>query len=262
MKSTQPFIKFAISGGASPSTSIRVELYKNGAIITQIKNAWPILTINNEVGIYKYTITEEEIQSLINEVQKLKNLNAYYGEKLPGSLKYHLTVSDEDTDQIIRWDHFASIPKVLEDLNETLQQLLKNSLQYNDQTIKMSLETSSNTTQNNATIYIQNTGKVAVTIILPEHTILKKRTLLIAHKEQNDSAYLNLPTIYSDGIPFQFETTESSFTIATNERLSFSNTLLLEKNKTWYAMMEVQLKVNTTTNTLAHCFLLAKGIQN
>ncbi|QHI34701.1 hypothetical protein IMCC3317_00440 [Kordia antarctica] len=262
MKSTQPFIKFAITGGASPSTSIRVELYKNGDVITQIKNAWPVITTNDEVGIYKYAITEAEIQSLITEAHKQKNLNSYYGEKLPGSLKYHLTISDDTNDKIIRWDHFASLPKALENFSESLQQLLKNSLQYNDQTIKISLEISSKNTQNNATIYIHNTGKMPVTIILPEHTILKKRTLLIAHKEENDSAYLNLPAIYSDGIPFQFETTESSFTIATDEKVSFSNTLLLEKNKTWYAMMEVQLKINTTTNTVAHCFLLAKGIQN
>lgn len=69
-------------------------------------------------------LSEDKVQELSHNLEKIKKLNSYYSEKQSRSLKYLLTISDDTDHQTIRWDHFSALPKVLKNLSESASTIL------------------------------------------------------------------------------------------------------------------------------------------
>ncbi len=258
MQHSQPLLKFSITGGAPPNTSISVFVYNNKEAIILIENGWPIIQSTNEVGTYKYTISQEELQELINNLENIKGTHTQYGEKQSGSLRYNLSIFNGANSKKIQWEHFAKIPEQLNNLKTSLQELIKNSLHYNYQTIKASFEISAN----NATISLHNTGKVPVTLLVPEHDLLKKRMFLVSQTDRTDNSNLNIPEIYGLATPFGYEFSKDTITIQANETVTFNSTIQTEKTKQYFAIVETQWTTIEFINKKVFPFLIAKAVHN
>lgn len=258
MQDTLPLLKFSITGGAPPSSSISVFVYKNKEVIILIENGWPIIQNTNEVGTYKYTISEDELQELINNLENIKSVQTQYGEKQSGSLRYNLSICNGTTSKKIQWEHFAKIPKQLNNLSESLQKLIKNNLQHKYQTIKASFKISAN----NATISLHNTGKIPVTLLVPTHELLKKRMFLVSQTDYTDNSNLNIPEIYGLATPFGYTFSKDTITIQANEIATFNSTIQTEKTKEYFAIIEAQWATIEFIDKKTFPFLLAKAIHN
>jgi hypothetical protein len=258
MQYTQPFIKFSITGGAPPNTSISVFVYKNKEAIILVENGWQIIQNTNEVGTYKYAISQEELQELINNLESIKSVNTQYGEIQPGSLRSNLALVDTAESKKIQWGHFAKIPEQLKSLSELLQKLIKNSSQHNYQTIKASFDMSAN----NATISLHNTGKVPVTLLVPVHELLKKRMFLVSQTDRNENSNLNISEIYGLATPFGHTFSKNAITIQANEVATFNSTIQTEKTKEYFAIVEMQWATIEFIDKKTFPFLLAKAIHN
>ncbi|MGH1387377.1 hypothetical protein [Kordia sp.] len=256
MQHTQPLLKFSITGGTPPNTSISVFVYNNKEAIILIENGWPIIQNTNEVGTYKYTISQEELQELINNLEKIKGTHTQYGEKQSGSLRYNLSIFNGANSKKIQWEHFAKIPEQLNNLKTSLQELIKNGLHYNYQTIKASFEISAS----NATISLHNTGKVPVTLLVPTHELLKKRMFLVSQTDRTNN--ISIPEIYGLATPFGYEFSKNTISIQANETVTFNSTIQTEKTKEYFAIVETQWTTMEFINKKVFPFLFAKAVHN
>lgn len=250
---TTPFLKYTIAGGSEPSTMISMRIFQDGEILVLLENAWPILKNIEEVGVYKFQLSEEKLQQLKQYIKNVKNVKTSYGEKMPGSLRYTLQISDKK----IQWDHFATIPTTLDELQNALINCIKDSLTHTYQTLKASFIVS----EENASITLQNTGKLPVTLVIPENLTLRERMFLVAEIEKGQEIHRNLPEIYSLGIPFKHNFTEDTITIQPNKTITFQSKVQTKKDKDYIAIIETQWDEISSVNKKCYTFLAVKATQ-
>ncbi|PTX62125.1 hypothetical protein C8N46_103223 [Kordia periserrulae] len=257
MQITQPILKFSINGGAPPNTAVSIHISKNRQVIVFVENGWPILENTSEVGVYKCMLSREETQQLYKNIENVNAVEGFYGEKLPGSLRYHLTLFDTTKSKKIQWGHFAKIPKELQNLSKSLQKLIKNSLQFKHQTITASF----NITKNNATISLHNSGKVPITLLVPKEEILKKRMLLVSQISREEYL-LDVPRIYGSASPFDYQFFKKKRTIKPTETITFNSSIQTEKTEKYFAIIEAQWETIEFINKRTFPLLLVAATQN
>jgi hypothetical protein len=250
---TTPLLKFTIAGGSEPSTMISMRIFQNGEAIILVENGWPILKNTAEVGVYTMHLSQEKLLQLKQQVQNVEHIQTSYGEKLPGSLRYNLQLANKK----MQWDHFASIPNTLEVLKNSLMALFQHSLEHNYQTLKAH----STISDNKARITLQNTGKLPITVLIPEHEMLKKRTFLIATIENTEQTQLQLPQLYGAAVPFENTFTETAITILPKDSISFQSHAQLPKDKSYIVIIETQWEKIPSIEKNIYSLLCVKATQ-
>ncbi len=261
MSTNEPLLRFSITGGAPPATSQLLALYANGELEVTIGNSWPNANPQNEVGIYRHRLTEQEIAQILQHTEAVSNMDEWYGEKLPGGLHYQLSLQRNDATHKVSWDHFAEIPGELETYSKLLQQLLKESRSHSVQTIKGTLELTPSDTTTLVTLHLANTGTAPITILVPEHPVTKERMLLLGASDEPNPERVDVPALYGGAESLPFDSESQRLIIEAGERLSFSTSSNLPAGKEWYGMAELQLEVQGEITDTLYCFLVTEGVK-